>query len=597
MTPISLDVILISLRLSGLLSLGVAYSAWRRRPAAGSTEFALLMSAAAYWSLTYAAGLNTSGMENKLILNQVTYIAIAYIPVLWLFFSLRYTGTAKLSRKQMLLLLLMPTLTTIIIWTNNTHQFFWSNISLQTEGVITSVANTRKTWFWIHTTYSYICLITGAYFLLRSLGAGNSSLYRGQAIALAIGVFAPWIANATYIFELFPIRLLDPTPFGFTLTGLAISWAIYRFRLLDILPAARDAVLASMTDGVIVLDARNRIVEINPSAEKFLRDGDSSLRQLIGADASLVLSQWPHVVERFQDVTHAYATAIPFQVGNRTRYVDVRISPIRDAAGKITGRVLVTSDVTSQKLTADLQKAKETAEASSLAKSAFLASMSHELRTPLNHIIGYSELLQEEVEANRHQDLYCDDLQKIHHSGKHLLDIITQILELARLEARMVALNKETFPLPDLVEDVITQIQPLLEKNNSQLGLKLPDDKLQIYADLAKIRQVIYNVLHNAVRFTEQGRVDVEVGAQDGMAFIRVQDSGPGIPPERLATIFEAFANPESASRKKTEGLGLGLATAQQFARLMNGEIGVVSKVGRGSTFTIQLPLGVKPKE
>lgn len=592
MSEISLEAILIALRLSGLLSLGVAFIGWLRRPAAGSTEFSLLMFAAAFWSLSYAAGLNTAVFEYKVLLNQVTYLAVVYIPVLWVFFALRYTGALHLTWKMRILLSIMPTLTALIIWTNSWHNLFWSEISLQTEGVITGIVSARAFWFWVHTTYSYLCLVAGAYLLLRSLSSGRSRLYFGQGLALALGVFAPWIANALFIFELIPIKLLDPTPFGFTITGISISWALYRFKLLDIMPAARDAVLASMNDGVVVLDARNRIVELNPSADKFLREGNPQANQLIGVDAAIVLSQWPHVIERFQDVTHAYATAVPFQVGSRTRYVDVRISPIKDGAGKITGRVLVTSDVTPQKLATDLQKAKESAESANLAKSAFLASMSHELRTPLNHIIGYSELLQEEVQANAHEDLYKDDLEKIQHSGKHLLNIITQILELARLEAKMVKPSPEIFALSDMVEDVLVQLAPLADKNSNQIKLNLPPDGLKIYADPVKTRQVIYNVFHNACHFTQKGKVEVDVEAQAGFAAIKVRDTGPGIAAERLPSIFQAFTNPESTSRKKSEGLGLGLATAQQLARLMGGNIVVTSQVEKGSTFEITMPLG-----
>jgi signal transduction histidine kinase len=590
MNDISLDVVLIALRFSGLLSLGVAIIAWLRRPAAGSAEFSLLMFAAAFWSLSYSAGLNVTEFAYKVILNQLTYIAIAYLPVLWLFFALRYTAALHLTWKMRLFLLIMPTITTLMVWTNNWHNLFWSEISLQTEGAIMHLVTTRAAWFWVHTAYSYICLVVGAYLLLRLLASGRSKLYFGQGLALALGVFAPWIANALFIFDLIPIKLLDPTPFGFTVTGVAISWALYRFKLLDIMPAARDAVLASMNDGVIVLDARNRIVEINPSAEKFLREGNPQVSQLIGVDAVSVLSQWPDVVQRFQDVTHAYATAVPFQLGSRTRYVDVRISPIKDGAGKITGRVLVTSDVTPQKLATDLQKAKESAESANLAKSAFLASMSHELRTPLNHIIGYSELLQEEVQANAHEALYADDLKKIHQSGKHLLGIITQILELARLEAKMVTLNPETFPLTHMVEDVLAQLAPLAEKNGNQLKFAVSDDNIKVHADPAKVRQILHNLMHNAARFTQNGRVDVEIDTQPEKVTVKVQDTGPGIAPERLATIFEAFNNPESAARKKSEGLGLGLATAQQLARLMGGTITVTSEVGVGSTFEITLP-------
>jgi PAS domain S-box-containing protein len=591
---VSNEMVIPLLRLSGLLSLAVAYLAWRRRPAPGAQEFALLSTAGALWSIFYSIGLGGSSLEWKVFWNNLVYLAIVFIPVLWLLFSLRYTAAVELDRSRVMVLLALPLLTTLVVWTNPLHGLFWSEVSLRTEGSFTSLLTLRSAWFWVHTAYSYACLLVGTFLLLRSLVVGRAGLYRGQAAALAVGVFAPWIANAAYIFNLFPVPLLDPTPFGFTVTNLSIAWALYRFGLLDIMPAARDAVLASMTDGVIVLDARSRIVEINPAAEQFLQQGSPGIKNLIGRDALEILRPWPEVVARFQDTTRAYASAVPFPFEKRTRYLDVRISPITDRSGRITGRVLVTSDVTHRKLAGDLQKAKETAEAASRAKSAFLASMSHELRTPLNHITGYSELLMEEVELNQHQHLYTADLHKIHRAGAHLLSIITQILELARLEAGMVVLQPEPVSLRALAHEVVQGVLPLAEQNGSQVQIQLPEQDVHITTDPHRLRQVLAGLLDNAARFTSGGQILFSLCRLEHEVVLEVQDTGPGIPPEQLGTLFEAFSNPDSASRSSSQGLGLGLAAAQHLARLMDGEIRVRSEPGRGSAFTLHLPLAAE---
>lgn len=592
MDNISLDIVLLALRLNGVLLLIIAYVSWQRRNTPSSAEFSALMITTAYWSWIYSMELSVEGAQNKIFLVQLMYVAIILVPVWWLLFAIGYTGVVTLKPSAKLGLWILPAISILMVWTNSSHGLFWSNLTLQSDGIITSIDTERSTWFWIHTAYSYVCLLVGAYLLLRSLWFGRSQLYLGQGIALALGVFAPWLANAAYIFELIPIRLLDPTPFGFTVTGIALSWAIYRFKFLDFMPAARDAILTSMSDGVVVLDVHNRIVEINPSAEAFLQEDNPENKSLIGADAIKVLTPWPHLITRFQNAQYAYATAVPFQFRNRTRYVDVRISPIKDGSGRITGRVLVTSDVTAQKITADLQKEKETAESSNKAKSAFLASMNHELRTPLNHIIGYSELVEEEIQANGHTDLYGDDLKKIRTSSKHLLDIITQILELAKLEASMVKLSPEIFLLNSVIEDVILKYQALAEKNGNKIKFQDEQPNLKVNADAAKVSQILQHVIHNAVRFTQNGKIDIQLDIKDKQALITVRDTGVGISAERLETIFKAFNNPESSARNKAEGLGLGLATTDQLCRLMNGSIEVDSKVGEGSAFTIHLPIG-----
>ena len=246
-----------------------------------------------------------------------------------------------------------------------------------------------------------------------------------------------------------------------------------------------------------------------------------------------------------------------------------------------------------QKAVMEAREARKEAEGANLAKSEFLANMSHELRTPLNAIIGYSEMLLEDAEDQELHD-YLPDLQKIRNAGKHLLQLINDVLDLSKIEAGRMDVYLETFDIRGLVQDVEGIVQPLRAKNNNELVIDCPEDIGQMRSDLTKLRQSLFNLLSNACKFTQEGRIHLDIRSteENGRPFVEFQvtDTGIGIAPEQMSKLFHAFTQAESSTTRKYGGIGLGLAISKRFSQMLGGDISVSSQYSQGSRFIIKLP-------
>jgi signal transduction histidine kinase/CheY-like chemotaxis protein/HAMP domain-containing protein len=357
------------------------------------------------------------------------------------------------------------------------------------------------------------------------------------------------------------------------------------------------AAIATISEGFVLYDSEDRIVlfneqfrDIYPGLADIIKQG-TTFGQVLDAVVARSLvdlgSQSPQdwVAERKARREHSGGFA-EYRYGGRY----IRISERRIQGG---GTVAIYSDITElRQHNLELEEARELSEVANRTKSQFLANMSHELRTPLNAIIGYSEILQEDA-ADSGQEQVVPDLKKIEGAGRHLLGLINDILDLSKVEAGKMDVFIEEIDIPSLLDEVKAIITPLVAKNGNTLEVRLADRIGSMRTDRTKVKQCLLNVLSNASKFTQDGKLTVGVERLETdrrMVQIMISDTGIGMSGEQVGRLFQAFSQADASTTKKFGGTGLGLAITRHFCRLLGGDVTVASQAGEGSTFTIVLP-------
>ena len=513
--------------------------------------------------------LSAATLSLKRVGVGLQYLGFAWIPVCALRFATLWSG--RNLRPVTLWLASVPGALVLLGWLTNDlhHAIEVSNALSPREGFV--MRATVAGWgFWVFAAYAYVLI--GACAVIYGLEAlSGSPLARRQGRMLLAGTFIPWVGNALFLTGHAPDPALDLGAFGYALAVGTWAVALVRQRLLDLVPAARNLAFEQLLEPGVVVDGEGRIIDAN---RRFLALADAPAGDLVG---HLLAERFPLPAQG------------EWKQGAKTWLV--QRSPV-GLLGGARAEVILLHDVT-ERIEAEEARARAAHEATLLARARadFLARMSHEVRTPLYGMLGSTELA---LGATLPPDVR-ELLTAVQRSGSSLVEIVDEILDFSRLEAGRVRL--ETTRAVDLVElatDLRTVFDAIARGKGLSMRTELDVAEPVVALDGARLRQVLTNLVSNAVKFTERGEVVLSVRvtpAEDGALAVTlsVRDTGIGMDPAVLGTIFEPFAQADASISRRFGGSGLGLTIAQRLVQLMNGLLHVESTPGVGSCFRVEL--------
>ena len=560
-----------------VVSAAIAAVAWRRRTTPGARPLVWLGLSAAVWGLAYLLELHSDGLPAKLFWNNLEYVGIAIVPAAWLAFALEYTGRGGwLTRRNMALLAVMPLLTVAVVWTTGSHSLYYSDPSLARAGPFVTLQVSHGPLFWANLVYSYLIILFGVLLILKAFLQAPPWL-RGQAGVLVAGGLVPSITHVLYLSGLIALNL---TPFSFCLTGLAMLWGILRLWLHQLTPVAREAVVRAMDDGMIVLDAQRRIVNLNPAAEEIV---GRPAAKVIGQPAAEALPIRLELPGWEADLAKAH---LEISLPGKGRFYDVRCSSLRGPQGVTAGYLLAWRDITERKQAEEAQRRSNAElQARNEELDAFAHTVAHDLKDSLNIVVSAAGLLRQgramlspaEIETWLHSILS---------HGTRMSRTTDALLLLARVRQGQVRV--EPMEMAAIVAEVCQRLAGMIDQYQAEIVTPSAWPAAIGYGPW--LEEVWANLIDNAIKYG--GRPPrVELGYTRGAKVVEfwIRDNGPGLMPEEQARLFTPFTQlPCSHGR----GYGLGLSIVRRIVERLGGQVGVVSEgvAGQGALFSFTLP-------
>ncbi|RZK43039.1 MAG: GHKL domain-containing protein [Pedobacter sp.] len=576
----------------GSITVALAYFIFRKGGNA-VRWFSLMMFSNAIWSIAYGFELASSDIAQIKNIINIEYIGISTLPLNWFLFCLDFSGKECWYKKPMNLtaILIFPIVTMLMVWTNSYHHLHYTSYELATDGPFPMINITPGIWYRIFTIYFYLLLACGCFLLWNKFRKADP-IFRKQNYSLIIAAAIPWFANIAYLMGFRPLGYVDATPFAFIMTSLLIVTGIYRFKLFDIIPLAREKVLELMTDGFIVLEKNYRIIDYNQSIVNYFdyREG----MKIIGASIEDLFPNQPQILKML--TTHT-SGKVKFDmiVEKQTLHLEADVIFLNDNKINNDFIIIKLQDLTAYKNeTLRTQNQATELERLNQLKDRIFSMIAHDLRGPL---VNLSEVLKM-IAADQITD---EEFRKLAPTlSKDIIyttDLLENILHWSRSQLKGFGIKKETFNLRNLIINEINYHLPAayLKKINVIHDV-FPGET--VYADMLMIQIVFRNILNNAIKFCNEGcTIHITASYQKNQTMlVCIRDNGIGITEEILAKLFKG-ENISTRGTSNEKGTGLGLLVCKDFVERNDGEITVTSKEGEGSKFCIYLPVGEKLTE
>lgn len=603
-TPFSISwqvpLIIVLAVISMALSLFIALYAWQRRSKPGVLAFSGYMLAVAESSIASSLAIFSRTAGAAMFWTNLIFLGTAFLPAFLLIFLLQYGGWGRwLSQRRIGLLLIIPVLTQVMAWTNAWHHLFIREVHFELQGAFMLATNKQiGPLFGVHMAYSNLLMLMTIICIVAMI-IRPFHLYRKQAISLLLAMFPPVLNGILIAFDVFPTLQNQLTPFALTLMGSIYAWTLFRHRFLDVVPVARGTLIDNMSDGMLVLDNEDRIIDLNPALHRLLGDLSS---QYVGKSAFEVLRPWPDLEELVRQATPVQ-TDITLNSQKPCQHYHVQISLLTDKRGRPTGKLIFLQDITGRKQAeaqllaahAELQEKNVQLHELNASKDKFFSIISHDLRGSFSTLLGLSQMLEHHLSAYTPTEIQ-ERVHWLHTSAERLYALLENLLTWSRLQRGVMQQQIEPVRVVDIVEDNIALFETAAQEKQIVLSHAVPDT-LWAYADHSMVNTVIHNLVSNALKFTPAGgRIEVSGQKQGELVEIAVADTGVGIYPGDISKLFRIdthYTNPGTGGER---GTGLGLILCQELVERNNGKIWVESVVGQGTTFKITLPRSETPK-
>lgn len=572
--------------ISGFIALWLVFILWKFKKVDGVKYLICFEISAAIWAICDGFEHASLSLVGKQLWSQISYIGITPSAPFFLLFALEYTQNYKfINRRSLGLLFVIPFITLLLVFTNPFHHLIWNNIELIKEENLSVYY--YGSWFWIFISFTYITLSSGILILLLSILRFYSS-YKNQALLLIFSVLFPFIGNILYIFKLSPVKAIDFTPISFIISGILVSISVYWLRIFEIIPIARKKIIDNLSDGVIVLDMANRIIEANPAFYKIL----GMQQEMIIGTSFETLSKKIFSGRIIKDSANEFIDEICINEAMNPRYFEVKVNMVTDRKNHI-GKVILLNDITSRKNTlkqleeSNQELVQEIKEKEKLIKDldAYARSVAHDLKSPISGMIGLTELVKMDYQNNNPQQA-IELLNLMQNQGYKMCKIVDELLLLSRIRKNDVI--PEELNMNKIISEALLRINPLIEKN--QAVIEYPNQWPLVKGQAQWIEEIWVNLVSNAIKYggtPPRVLLGFEPVNETTYRFY-VSDNGNGLPSKSMDLVFRDF---ERLDKINIEGHGLGLPIVKRIIEKLGGivEVQSTNTPGEGCTFSFTL--------
>ncbi len=573
--------------LSALFALALVIILWKKRYSDGVIFLILFEFATSLWAMTDGFEHAATSLQSKILWSQIGYIGSSTSAVFFLLFTLSYTQFNKYTNPVAVgTLMLIPFVTTLLVFTNSHHQLIWESVDFYP---ITndSIYNYGK-WFWLFAFYEYFVLVTAIIILLFSTFRFYR-IYKTQLIYLIIASIIPLVTSTLYIFKLLPLHA-DLTPIALIFSGILSAIGIYFQRMFEVVPVARIQTINNLTDGIIVVDMEDRIVDVNQAFVKII---NTTRSEVIGRPFKRFSKLFLDEETEEHSSESDYLTETTIRTCNGLKHFEVKYSPVTNTKQQLIGRIFLLHDISIRKNSLDatvesnIRLKNEIQEKERLITDldAYARSVAHDLKNPISGVIGLTDFIKEDI-LNHKQEQAIELLDMLNDQGQKMLKIVDDLLLLSRVRKEDV--RPTVIDMGSIVEAAINRLKKQAEDRGATF--EIPDNWPPVKGHPQWIEEVWVNLISNAIKYGGNPP-RIVIGTEkmvNGWNRFWIQDNGNGLSPELFEKLFADF---ERLGQQNIEGHGLGLSITKRIIEKLGGQVLVSSKniPGKGCIFSFTL--------